>query len=168
MRDGGEAPGIRVAEVARRIGEVLLAPSEHGLLIVGGPTDRHEPLTEDELRVGDLGVGASVRAVAEGGERVSAIRGVEVVAGGDAVLGAVRRRAVAPRKRVVFEVVIAHQGHHGGHIAHAGVVAREYEGPRGPVVAEPVAVLGYQLWTTGQVEHVRVGRDVVTGPVRLI
>ena len=61
----------------------LVRPAERGQWIPGGAGLSDELQGLLELKAGQLHVGAAVTAMAQGGERVGAIAGVEVTAGLD-------------------------------------------------------------------------------------
>ncbi len=61
---------------------------------------------------GQLHVRTAVRAMTERAEGVSPVLWVEIVPGGDGVLGGKRGCTVARGQRVLLEVVVAHQLRH--------------------------------------------------------
>ena len=97
-----EPPLLGLPDVRALGGKVGLGPAEGRQVVEGGSADGEEALLLEEPPRGELHVGGAVAAVAEGAEGVGAVGGVEVVAGGDGVLGGVGRAALGAARERVF------------------------------------------------------------------
>lgn len=146
---------------------VRLGPHKHGLLVVRWTTDSDTGLVLLEKGVaGNLGISSNMGAVTKSANRVGSILGVQVVTARDGILSRVREGlAVAARKRILLEVVVAHHSLHSVERCDGTLVTTEDLGARCKIIVEPGSILGLEFGHTRDLADKLVQREVVTGKV---